>query len=84
MTNDSRNGRALDNRAMLLLNRLLQMPKCMVDAEPIVYNTEICRSITYVDKRHIFAAAIIESSTIIEYYNNQSLTTPTAEELYIM
>ena len=53
----------------------------MVDVEPIVDNSEICRSIASVDQSHIRAAAAIESGTIIGYYhNNQRLDMHTEEE----
>lgn len=54
----------------------------MVDVEPIVDNSEICRSIASIDENRIRAAAIVESGMIIGYYynNNQSLDMRTEEK----
>jgi hypothetical protein len=55
-------------------------PVYMVDNEPIVDNSEICRSIASIDESRIWATAIIESGTIIGYYYNNNINPTRSEE----
>lgn len=52
----------------------------MVDAEPAVDNSDICKSIVSIDQMRIKAAAIVESGTIIGYHYNSHNSLRTEEE----